>query len=849
MRSVLSILVVACFCAAAQATIINVPAEQATIQAGIDAALTNDTVLIAAGTYAENIIINKSIAVLGSGEALTTIYPDYSDVGTDGAPSFGNSQVVVITAHDVTVANLTVDGDNPSLSTGVVVNGADLDARNGIIEGDGGPWNGTIVHNATVKNIYLRGIYARSGGVGFSIRDNTVTNVAATTSSIAIMAWMASGSITGNNVSLAIDAIAANHSRGIRFANNVVTTSGSGVHSDNNNSQGGGFADTLVANTVSNSSANGYGVWVFFPNGVRPLVSSNIITNVDVGLFAWGSGATLDTTNFMNNLVDGQNRPNSIGAYVTSGISGWPWLGNVSARFISNTMVNCSNGMVVQAEVGYSATMKGWRNSIYGNTDGFWKEGGGTITASMPSCWWGDAGGPYNLTNNPTGAGNSVADDVDYSPWWGADYLATPTLPWTWWMNRSNGSTIQEAIDTVASDDLIKVTFDTYEEGPQVVIDKAVRIVGVNSPSYGIPWIIPSAPTGSSGDAKGWFLVKPSGSLDLSNVVLYGMSQPVNQAIRCYGKATISTCSFKNIDFGPGTYAGTGVVAFGDQPVWVSYCTFHDMGRIGALFFGASMTEGSFHDNIYFGKGDGDWLDYAVEVGGGAFANISSNTIHSCRGTASVDGSASAGVLVTTYFGAGTRAYLCGNHIIGCTSGLAAGYDAADASEILVSCGGDFLYNDYGISTVAAPALKLSVYDNFFNNTVNAEDNTGSSVWESLTGSPTAGPIGNCWADWATNGGYPLTYRVPGTAAAIDHYPNKNCGSDCCDGTTGNVNTVGIVDLMDLSAMVSYLTGGGYVLPCPAEANVDNLGIVDLVDLSALVSYLTGGGYVLPNCS
>jgi uncharacterized protein (TIGR02145 family) len=70
----------------------------------------------------------------------------------------------------------------------------------------------------------------------------------------------------------------------------------------------------------------------------------------------------------------------------------------------------------------------------------------------------------------------------------------------------------------------------------------------------------------------------------------------------------------------------------------------------------------------------------------------------------------------------------------------------------------------------------------------------------------------------------------------------------CCTGTTGNVNSTGIVDLADLSALVSYLTGGGYVLPCPEEANVNGVGIVDLGDLSALVSYLTGGGYVLPAC-
>ena len=70
----------------------------------------------------------------------------------------------------------------------------------------------------------------------------------------------------------------------------------------------------------------------------------------------------------------------------------------------------------------------------------------------------------------------------------------------------------------------------------------------------------------------------------------------------------------------------------------------------------------------------------------------------------------------------------------------------------------------------------------------------------------------------------------------------------CCSGTTGNVNMTGIVDLSDLSSLVSYLTGGGYVLPCQPEANVNAVGIVDLSDLSALVNYLTGGGYLLPNC-
>lgn len=76
----------------------------------------------------------------------------------------------------------------------------------------------------------------------------------------------------------------------------------------------------------------------------------------------------------------------------------------------------------------------------------------------------------------------------------------------------------------------------------------------------------------------------------------------------------------------------------------------------------------------------------------------------------------------------------------------------------------------------------------------------------------------------------------------------------CCEGTTGNVNMGGIVDLADLSLLVAYLTlpvQDKPVLPCIEEANVNGLGIVDLGDLSLLVAYLTvpaPGKPALPNC-
>ena len=109
--------------------------------------------------------------------------------------------------------------------------------------------------------------------------------------------------------------------------------------------------------------------------------------------------------------------------------------------------------------------------------------------------------------------------------------------------------------------------------------------------------------------------------------------------------------------------------------------------------------------------------------------------------------------------------------------------------------------------------------------------NSASRKWDSLP---------NCYHDSVTN---VIAARIYGSGTYALFAPTT-----CCTGATGNVNMTGIVDLSDLSALVSYLTGGGYVLPCVLEANVNAAGIVDLSDLSALVSYLTGGGYQLPSC-
>ena len=149
------------------------------------------------------------------------------------------------------------------------MHGADVNARNGIIENhNAGVYNGTTVHDVTVKNVFLRGIYTSSGGTGFNIHDCHVDNVRGGDSSIGMFTW--GGGIFQNNVvTNCYDSISANHSKGTQWIGNQVTCDPadrvlhgtSGIHTDNAG-DGGGSADLISGNTVTDCA---YGLWVFVP--------------------------------------------------------------------------------------------------------------------------------------------------------------------------------------------------------------------------------------------------------------------------------------------------------------------------------------------------------------------------------------------------------------------------------------------------------------------------------------------------------------------------------------------------------------------------------------------------------
>src|SRR5437868_3706108 len=133
----------ACSATAVAATIIHVPADQPTIQAGIDAAVNGDTVLVSAGTYKENINFNgKAIVVKSaSGPAATII---------DGQQV---NSVVTFASNE----------SRKSMLSGFTVQNGNAGDGGGIFIGNGSP---TIIGNAIISNLgcFGAGIALLSGG-------------------------------------------------------------------------------------------------------------------------------------------------------------------------------------------------------------------------------------------------------------------------------------------------------------------------------------------------------------------------------------------------------------------------------------------------------------------------------------------------------------------------------------------------------------------------------------------------------------------------------------------------------------------------------------------------------------
>jgi len=156
--------------------------------------------------------------------------------------------------------------------------------------------------------------------------------------------------------------------------------------------------------------------------------------------------------------------------------------------------------------------------------------------------------------------------------------------------------------------------------------------------------------------------------------------------------------------YNPSTdYAGRGIATY-DANMVIDGVTLSNIGRIG-IYVGSGVTNAVISNNMYTGKGVGNWLDYGIEVERGGIATITGNNVSNNKGVAN-DGSTSAGILATTYFNPGTTATIIGNDIKDNTVGIAVGYDAADTTTVIAH------------------------YNNFTGNGITASTGSVAEIWD-----------------------------------------------------------------------------------------------------------------------
>ncbi|WP_345326667.1 beta strand repeat-containing protein, partial [Novipirellula rosea] len=619
------------------------------------------TVHVAAGTYVENVTIDQSVTLLSSGgREVTTIegVPSGSELGAIHIkPAIDNVTIGAID-HGFTVVG--IDGNGVVEKAAVYIQGSNSDITiqgNDIVaNGDAGlmsEYAGAIVNTLVDSNIFSGQTFAgtQPSGIGFGTQFNVGNNVPR---QLVVMGNGGGGSQASNN---------------IIFSNNQVTGVAGGVSSDDGVSEQGNTLVTIdaVDSTISGNTFTGF--TNRYATAIRARGQNTDITNNTLDHTGAGSSRGIFIDNhgtpgtYSGNVLTGGEDAELIyaltpGDDIVSGNAGDDVLGGDAG----NDTIDGGDGKDTVAYPGLRADY-----TLAVTTDSTGRVTAFTGISSL-------ATGSDTLSNIEVL--NFATDDVTLD-------LTQPIQVFSGSDLVGTFATVGEAITAAPEGSTLRIPAGTYDIDSQVVVANGITLIGSGA---GVTVLQPTFSTGSSGDSRGWFLVNNGVNFSASELTFDGNGQKVWQAIRHLGSGTFDSVEFKDIQFdadGP-SYAGTAIAAFGSNVnVDVLNSSFVDIGRIGTLYFGASVT-GRFEGNTYTGKGAGDHLDYALDISAGAVVSVVGNTITGNLGVASSDGSTSAGILITTYFGAGTTANITNNTLTGNTTAVAVGYDSNDSSNVTI---------------------------------------------------------------------------------------------------------------------------------------------------------------------
>jgi len=610
-----------------------------TIQAAVDFAQPDDTIIVHAGTYNESVTVNKSLTLLG---AKSNVDPRggawTGDITTINAGNGNNG--ILITASGVTVNGFKITGSG--VDAEVFKGTSAIYVYNETTELE----NIVITYNWVDDN-YGSGIivrYANEPVVEYNYISNNGDGV-----------WAAAG-IGGQeliNGSFSYNEVFNSVSYGIYLGGEKVGSVPRAI------------SGTLIShNNLHHNEKYGLQLYGMYD---PPLPHDVRIENND---FHDNGRNGIKLTDFTNTIVkDNQFSDNGKGAAATSdkykfGAVVNPFYSVAGTQFTGNTFSGNELGgiyfflSVVGADLS-GITVNG--NSFLGDST---KSGITNITAVLIDAttnWWGNATGPYHLLTNIAGLGNEVSDNVDYDPWCSDETCGTTgTNPVRNITKGTTYDTINAAIADADPDNTILVSGGIYDETLDIDGMSDLNIIGEDKDTT----IIKSSTTlgwnvGGYGETRKTVVrIVNSTDVSLKNLTIDCDLIKGNSRYGVFGwdsSITVDNCILKNIsvlDSSDGYseimsyFRASGYTDEARAAVNITNCTFIDAGRVGIVthdYITADISGNTFYKTF-------DDFGYAVELGSMSNGSITGNTIYGYDIPAASDGSSSAGLYIENSF-------------------------------------------------------------------------------------------------------------------------------------------------------------------------------------------------------
>jgi predicted outer membrane repeat protein len=385
---------------------INVPADQSTIQAGLNTASDGDTVLVAPGTYFETLTwpsVN-GIVLTSSGDSSNTII----DAQQLGSVITFDSEFVIDTM--TVVSKLTI--------------------RNGQAESGGG----VFCDQASPKLI------------GLSIEDNESTRYGEDNGGGGIYCFSSSPSLidvtiiennsmdSGGGIYCHVNSHPS--LRGVTITQNNASSMGGGVYCHDSSSPS--FTDVMI---TENSGFEGGGIFCCnesfltlinvvilrnnaeYGGGILCQLTSPTLTGSTIAENAAELGGGIyfveASPSFADLTISGNFASEGGAIYCTQDSS--PILTEVT--IVNNSASGEGDGIYISN----SSVLSIGHSTIFNSGVAIQYAGGGQIDAT--DNWWGDPSGPFHPIQNSEGLGDSVSQSVNITPWLTTPDINAPVIP------------------------------------------------------------------------------------------------------------------------------------------------------------------------------------------------------------------------------------------------------------------------------------------------------------------------------------------------------------------------------------------------------------------------------------